>query len=445
MSPTEQLSNSAPTSFTARWRALLTDNAFSAVIVSFVYFFCLLTSYSMLRPVREEMGVQSGVGNLPWLFTGTFVAMLLLTPIYGWMASKLTRLGVLRGVYVFFIANMLLFMMLMKAGSTTTVTAISFYIWFSVFNLFVVSVFWTVMTDVFTREQGERLFGWIAAGGTVGAITGPAITTIFVKTIGVANLLLLSAFFLLVPLFAISWLMRWAAQHRHDAIVIAQHHVIGGNPLDGIIQTWQSPLLRTLAVYFLLFVTLSTFLYFEQIRIVGETIKDSATRTAFFARIDLAVNTLTLLLQFGVTRWLLTRVGIFRALVILPLITLIGFIAMSFSPTLTVLAGFIIMRRAADFAIARPAREAIFTMVDVSARYKAKNFIDTTVYRGGDAASAWMIAMIKQLTGSGAALAAAALPFALAWLALVGWLARKGESLAAQHQQQEYQDSVRKI
>jgi ATP:ADP antiporter, AAA family len=410
----------------ASLRARLQRPATLAVIVSFIFFFALIASFGMLRPVREEMVVRSGISNLPWLFTGTFIVMLVAMPIYGWFVSRHTRLRLLRGVYLFFIANLLIFYWLLLANLNPAITAVAFYIWISVFNLFVVSVFWTVMTDVFSRAESERLFGYIAAGGTVGAITGPAITAFSVSTIGIPNLLLISASLLLLPIAAITWLSRWAVQHgEHEKEAIATQS-IGGNPLDGLRQIMISPVMRMLAIYFLLYVTLSTFLYFEQIRIVGETFKDSATRTAFFARIDVITNSLTLLLQLTITRYVMSRIGIFRSLLVLPLFTLLGFIALAISPTLMVLAGVIIMRRALDFTIARPSREAIFTLVSASERYKAKNVMDTTIYRGGDALSAWFVASLKSLIGAGAALAVAALPITLAWLAVTGWLARVG-------------------
>lgn len=401
-----------------------------AVVVAFVFFFFLLASYYMLRPVREEMGVRSGIKNLPWIWTGTFVLMLVVTPIYGWLVSKLTRLRLLRGVYLFFIANIGVFYFFFQHNIAPAATTIAFYMWISVFNLFVVSVFWTIMTDVFSPAQSKRFFGYIAAGGSIGAITGPAITALSIGAVGIANLLLISAAFLVVPLLALTYLARWAAKHAAPDRETLRDTRIGGNALDALKQTWQSPMLRALALYFLLFVTLSTFLYFEQIRIVGERFSDSAARTAFFAKLDLATNIITLALQFGVTRWLMTRIGLFKSLIVLPAFTLAGFIALAMSPSLMVLAIFNVIRRALDYAIARPAREALFTMVPAAERYKAKNFIDTAVYRGGDVASAWLVTLVRQFSSAASVLAIVAIPFSLAWLALVVWLSRQERNSA---------------
>jgi ATP:ADP antiporter, AAA family len=423
--PSSPDTNANDASLVAKFRRAITSPEAAAVIVAFIFFFCLLASLYMLRPVREEMAVRSGIKNLPWIWTGTFFLMLVVTPIYGWLVSRMTRLKLLRGVYLFFIANIGVFYFLLQNNIAPAATTTAFYMWMSVFNLFVVSVFWTIMTDVFSPEQSKRLFGYIAAGGSIGAIAGPAITAFAVGSVGIPNLLLVSAAFLVVPLFALVYLARWAAKHADPNRETLRDTRIGGGALDALKQTWKSPMLRALACYFLLYVTLSTFLYFEQIRIVGETFSDSAVRTAFFAKLDLATNIITLTLQFGVTRWLMARVGFFKALIVLPTFTLAGFIALALSPSLAVLAVFNVCRRALDFAIARPAREALFTLVPTEERYKAKNFIDTAVYRGGDAASAWLVTLVRQFSGATSVLAIVAIPISIAWLGLVVWLARQ--------------------
>ncbi|MFO0829336.1 MAG: MFS transporter [Phycisphaerales bacterium] len=400
---------------------------FTGVAVAFVYAFCLLASFAMLRPVRDEMGVRGGVDKLPWLFTATFVVMLVATPIFGFASARWPRRKLLVGVYAFFIVNLLAFFALFRAEVAPDMVAKSFFVWLSVFNLYVVSVFWMFMADVFTPEQAKKLFGYIAAGASLGAVAGPMITTFTVDRLGTANLLLVAAATLLVPIAAVIALARWVERWNPAQAHRAPERPLGGGMLAGIRLALSSPLMLGLCGYFVLFTMLATFLYLEQTRVAASAFNDSASRTKFFANIDLATNIVTLTFQFGVTRALLSRVGGFRALFVLPFVTLAGLAALTVWPSIAVLSVVQVVRRATDYAFARPARESLFTLVSREERYKAKNFIDTVVYRGGDMAAAWVDSAAQAAHAGAATLGAIGIPLAAAWIGLVAWLGRRGQ------------------
>ena len=398
-----------------------------ALLYSFAYFFCLLCSYYVLRPVRDEMGIQGGVENLQWLFTATFAAMLCAVPLFGWASSRYARAKLLPVVYGFFMLNIILFFFLYRTGVVSPeILARVFFVWVSVFNLFVVSVFWSFMVDVFDGGQAKRLFGFIAAGGSAGAITGPALTTVLVGAVGPVNLLPVSAIFLGAALFCVYRLRHWATgPDGEDA------GALGGGLFDGMMRVVRSPYLLGICVYILLFTTTSTFLYFLQAGIVSEAFTGSADRTRAFAMIDLATNGLTVSLQLFVTGRLATRRGLPFLLALVPCIVMAGFALISISPVFIVIALVQILRRAGNYAIARPGREMCFSVLAREDKYKSKNFIDTVVYRGGDAVSGWAYAGMAALgtTASGIAVAGAAV--AALWLA-AGWkLGRAREQLEA--------------
>jgi AAA family ATP:ADP antiporter len=402
-----------------------------AVCWSFLYFFCLLCGYYVLRPVRDEMGIQAGLGNLAWLFTATFVAMLAAIPVFGWVASRFPRRRFLPYVYLFFVANLLIFFMLFRQQIALAATTKAFFVWVSVFNLFVVSVFWSFMADLYRTEQARRLYGLIAAGGSAGAVTGPALTTVLAVPFGPVNLLLVSAALLLLAVFCILRLTAWASTHVPGQQA-REEAPVGGGMFDGITLVARSPYLLGICAYVVLYSVLSTFLYFEQQHIVKDTISSSAQRTSLFAAIDLAVNSITLLLQLTVFSRFLRWLGLAGGLVAIPLFTTVGFLALGFAPTLAVLVVVGVLRRAGEFAIGKPARETLFNIVSRDEKYKAKNFMDTAVYRGGDAASGWAFHGLQESLGLGlAAIAHIAVPLAAAWAALGWWLARQQARISA--------------
>jgi AAA family ATP:ADP antiporter len=398
---------------------------------SFACFFCLLCGYYVLRPLRDEMGVQGGVENLPWLFSVTFVTMLAVVPVFGFAASRLARRRLVPWTYLFFIATVLGFCALFSAGVAPPAVARAFFVWVSVFNLFVVSLFWSLMTDLFRPGQAARLFGFISAGGSSGALAGPALTASLAGYLGTAGLLLVSSVFLGLALLCVIALMRRGS--REDAAApTGQAELIGGTTWSGIAVVLRSTYLLGIVAYVLLYTVLFGFTYLELARLAAATYPESAQRTTLFAQVDLAVNVLTLLGQLFVVGKLVEKLGVGVALALLPALGIAGFAAIGAAPVLAVLLGFQVLRRAADYAIARPAREMLFTVLSREAKYKSKNFIDTVVFRGGDAASGWVYAALKAAGLSLAGLAAVAMPAALLWLAVGLWLGRRHARLRTQ-------------
>jgi AAA family ATP:ADP antiporter len=398
-----------------------------AMLWAFCYFFVLLCSYYILRPMRDEMGVAGGVENLQWLFTGTFIAMLAMVPLFGWLTSRYPRATFLPMVYGFFIINLLMFYLLFSSDVADVWVARCFFIWVSVFNLFVVSVFWSFMTDIFSNRQARKLFGFIAAGGTAGALVGPALTATLVKPLGPENLMLASAVLLGCAMFCIRQLILWRmAYDDTDAPISASTgNPLGGSVLAGIRLVFQSPYLLGIALLMLLFTTLATFLYFQQAQIIRDTFSDPSERTAVFASIDLAVNLLTVLIQLFFTGRLVRWLGLPWTLALVPLLLALGFIALAVAPVLAVLAVVQIIRRAGNYAIMRPSREMLYVVLGQEEKYKAKNFIDTTVYRGGDAISAWIYTGLRSLGLGLSGIAWIAVPLAGLWAFLAYRLGRE--------------------
>jgi len=403
-----------------------------AMLWAFSYFFALLCSYYILRPMRDEMGIAGGVENLQWLFTGTFLAMLAMVPLFGWLTSRYKRAIFLPSVYVFFITNLLLFYVFFSSDIGTVWVARAFFIWVSVFNLFVVSVFWSFMADIFSNRQARRLFGFIAAGGTAGALVGPVLTTMLVKPLGMENLLLISAVLLGWAVLCIRHLIICCPVQNDSASddEKSAERPLGGSMLAGIRLVLQSPYLLGIALLMLLFTTLATFLYFQQAQIIRDAFVDPAERTALFAAIDFAVNLLTVLIQLFLTGHLVRWLGLPWTLALVPLLLGLGFIALAVSPVLAVLVVVQVIRRAGNYSIMRPSREMLYVVLGREEKYKAKNFIDTTVYRGGDAVSAWIYTGLRSLGLGVSGIAWIAVPLAGLWALLAYRLGREQTRLA---------------
>jgi ATP:ADP antiporter, AAA family len=368
-----------------------------ALVWSFAYFFCLLAGYYVLRPLRDEMGVAGGVRNLQWLFTATFVSMLVAVPLYGALVARLPRRRFIPIVYHFFVANIALFWLLLTLDYERLYVARVFFVWVSVFNLFAVSVFWSFMADLYSSEQGKRLFAYIAAGGSAGALAGPAVTVGLVEWLGTPNLLLVAALFLELAVLCV-WRLESAlpvAEKRSPGKNAAE--VIGGGWLDGFLLLVRSPYLAGIALWVGLLSIVATFLYFEQASIVAAASDDPAVRTRIFASVDLAVGLLTILVQFFATSRLIARFGVGVALAFVPFVFAVGFAGLAALPTLAVVVAFQALQRTANFAISNPAREVLFTAVSREEKYKAKNVIDIVVVRGADAAGGWLFASLRAL------------------------------------------------
>jgi ATP:ADP antiporter, AAA family len=412
------------------------EHEVAAVVWSCAYFFFVLSAYYVLRPIRDEMGVAGGVDKLAWLFTATLVAMLLVHPLFTALVARLPRRRFVPLIYRFFILNLVIFFVLFRVADAAQSVWIGrvFFIWTSVFNLFVVSVFWSLMADLFRPSQGQRLFGLIAVGGTLGSILGASITSGLSHVLSAASLLLVSAVLLEIAAQSARILDRDAveiAQAASDGGPAPAENVIGGGVLEGIGHVARSPYLLGIAVIMLLFTITSTFLYFQQADIVGTVLKDRQARTRVFANIDLAVNILTLVTQIFLTGRMLRWFGVGVALAFLPVLTLVGSAILAMAPVLAVLVVFQVLRRAANFAIQRPAREVLYTVLPRTEKYKAKNFNDTFVYRLGDQVGAWSYTAIAWAGAGLSALALTMLPLSAAWILLAMWLGTRHRRLRA--------------
>ena len=398
-----------------RWLRLAPGEA-GPVVGSFFYFFFLLAGYFVLRPVRDEMGIQGGVDQLAWVFTATFVTMLAIVPAFGWAVRRFARRALVVVCYGTSICVIALFFVLMQADVAPAWTARAFFVWTSVFNLFVISLFWSVMNDVFDKHQALRLFGVISAGGSAGAIVGPALTAALAERLGTVDLLLISIGLLIAATGCALAVMSSAAGSASRARPGGAART--GSIWAGAVHVFRSPYLLAICVFIMAYASLSTFLYFEQAHIVAAAFDDSATRTRVFAGMDLATNTLTLGLQFFATARLVAWLGLPIALAMIPVAVAAGFGALGLAPTLVVLVVFQVVRRAGNYALTKPAREMLFGVVPREDKYKAKNFIDTVVYRFGDAVSGWVYTGLGMLGLGLAGLALVAAPLALAWAAL---------------------------
>ena len=400
---------------------------------SWLYIFCVLSSYYILRPIRDEMGVAGGVENLQWLFTGTLLGMIAVNPPFAALVAKLPRVRFIAVTYRFFIANLLIFILLFQMATAEAHIWVGrlFFIWTSVFNLFVVSVFWALMVDVFDSEQGKRLFGFIAAGATLGGIAGSSITASLAKDVPATYLLLGSAILLEAAVSSVRRLARLSDALLQRPVAQSGESLIGGNPLAGVTHAFKSPYLMNVSVYILLFAITSTLLYFQQAEIARQSFADRGARTAFYARIDLWVNVLTLGAQLFLTGRVLRAIGVGLTLAMLPALSIAGFGTLAATPTLAVLVVYQVLRRAGNFAFARPSREVLFTVVPREDKYKAKSFIDTVIYRTGDQVGAWSYAALIFLGLAMTGISLVAVPISIAWLLNGLWLGRKQERMAA--------------
>jgi AAA family ATP:ADP antiporter len=370
-----------------------------AVVLSMLFFFFLFGSYSVVKPIRDTMGTVYGVRHLQDLFTGTLFGCLLTAPLYAALASRLKLSTFLPWVYAFIGLTIVGFYALFVGGHMQgRWIAAVFYVWVSTFNMLIISVFWTFMADTFSRAQAKRLFGFVAAGGTVGGIVGPAIATLLARAVGNYHLMLISA----VGFFITALLVRMLAHEKQRMLasgVEAQHTTLehrlkSGNPFDGFSLLLRSPYLLLLALFLLLMTWISTVVYFQLGELITRAFTNHAARTQAYALIDLAVNSIAVFLQLFGTGRLISRFGVTTGLLINPVIMVIAFLALAFSPVLMVLGAIQIVRRSAEYAVAKPSREMLFTVVDQESRYKAKNVIDTVVYRFGDVSAAWVSSAI---------------------------------------------------
>lgn len=409
-----------------------------AVVLSFVYFFCVLAAYYVIRPVREQLSAAVGSTQLPWFYGATFVVTLALSPVFAALISRWPRRIVVPVVYGFFIACLLAFVPLFTHQGLLSprMLGIMFFVWVSVFNLFVVSVFWSFMSDIWSTEQARRLFPIIAVAGTLGAVAGPTLTRTLVGVIGVGPLLIVSASLLGVALVCVVLLGQWARVHGARRNEVGHEGAVGGGMWDGLKQIFADPFMRGMAILLLLADGIGTVNYALVTDYSGATFTDAVARTRFAANVDLAGNLLTMATQLFVTRWLLPRNGPALVILVWALASMVVLMVVVFSPDphVPLLAGMpavaiaLIVSRGLAYGMAEPARHSLYTRVPRSVRYKGQNAVDTAVWRFGDVAIASGMNGLRMLgvtTGGFASLSAVAAVAAAA----IGWrLARRVES-----------------
>jgi len=384
---------------------------------SFALFFSVLCSYYILRPLREEMGVTLGRDRLQGLFTVIFVVMLAAVPVFGWIVANVARRYILPVVYLFFICCLAGFWLAWIAGKPGPLLASVFYVWVNVYVMFVVSLFWSCMTDVWASAQAKRLYGAISVGGTAGAFTGPLLVQALLGSLGLPGLLLLSAGFLGVALASALTLRRLLAGTEPTAE--PEGAKSPASLIAGALNVWRSPYLFKIALWVFIANVIGMFFYLEQARIVGEAIRTPADRVLLFSRIETGVSLLTMLLQAGLAGRLMRRIGVGWTAGLLPVGGVIGLVALAVAPMLATIVAIMIMQRAMSYGLSVPAMRVLYTVVDSEDKYRAQNFVDTVVYRGGDALAGWGF----NLLGKGAGLATSsialmALPLAAWWLTI---------------------------
>jgi AAA family ATP:ADP antiporter len=416
----------------------------AAMLGGFTYFFFVLSGWFVLRPIRDAVAAASGVQQLPWLFAGTLAVTLLFNPLFSALVVRYPVRRFIPITYHFFIANLLVFYALLRftpagEGSAADVwTGRAFFVWTSVFNMFVVSIFWSFMADVFRSDQAKRLFGFIGVGGTAGAIVGSALTAALAPRLGAVNLLLVSAALLEAAAITVVLFPSPVQRHplpatRYPAVGSdpTRHVVIGGNVWAGVTSVLRSPYLLGICLFLLLYILGSTVLYFAQADIVGRHYATRSARTTVLAQLELAAQVLTVVTQLLFTGRIIRWLGLAATLALLPALSIVGFGTLGVLPVFATLAIFTVLRRAANFSLTNPAMEVLFTVVSREDKYKAKSFIETFVYRGGDQLAAWAYAGLAWLGLGLAGIAFAAVPVSVVWLFLALWLGRRQAALAA--------------
>src|SRR5216110_2832521 len=403
-----------------------------ALWLGFVFHFLILTGYYIMRPIRDSIAASNRLETLPWMFTATLVGMLIANAVFAAIVARMSRRKFIPIAYAFFIFNLALFFVLMRSGSPEQQVWIgrALYVWVSVFNLFNTAIFWAFITDLFTVEQGKRLYGFIAVGGSLGAILGAYITKHYVRDMGPANLMAISAIMFAVAGFLVRFFPSSFAEQKR--IVPAREDPIGGSIWSGITHIAHSPYLMGLAASILLYTTTSTWAYFQQTDLAREALKSSNDRTVFLANLEIWVNSITVIIQIFLTGRLLKWFGVGFTLVAMPFLSMVGFGAMGIAPSLGLLAAFQVVRRAAAYALMRPSREILFTVLRREDKYKVKSVTDTLGYRVGDQLGAWSYGGLgaNGLQLSLNVVSWIAVPVTAGWCLLSLWLARKQHALA---------------
>ncbi|MDO5505415.1 MAG: MFS transporter [Pseudoxanthomonas suwonensis] len=421
------------TSTLTRFTNIRRDELVPALLAG-LFFFCILTALMLLRPARDALGMQRGLDAVRWLFMGTAVVTLLANPVFGWLVSRFRRVPFIAATYGFFAVSLLAFWWLLTAAPQAVgeTSGMVFYVWFSVFNLFVTMLFWALMADRFSLAQSRRLFPPIAAGGSLGAIFGPWLAGRLVEPLGTPVLLPVAVGFLLLAIGLAA-----AVAHSRRTPITGERVpdpldalVIGGSAWAGIRALFASRYLAGIAGFVLLMTVMATFLYFTRLQMVAALGDDVDMRTGMFARLDFWTQSATLLLQLLLAGQLMKRIGVGATLVLLPLAMAAGFIGLALFGSLAVLVLVDAGTRAIQRGLTRPARETLYTVLGREDKYKAKAVTDTFVYRAGDVLGAQVEGVLGKLGMGLAGLAAVAVPLAVLWAGLGLWLGRTQARMA---------------
>lgn len=412
------------------------------VLFSFTFFFCLMASYYILQPLRDETGVL--LGDTPTLFLWTMAVMFLVNPIFSMVMARIPRPALVPVIYRFFIFNQLLFILGFKAigaasgqaevvGSARLIPSI-FFVWVSVFNLFAMSLFWSVMADRFSGSQSKKFFGFIGAGGTAGQLVGSTIAGLLVSRLGATNLIFVSMFLLELSVRARPSLDDVVREQQAADFKAAGSAKERPKPWTGVLLVLKSPYLFGICAYLFLYTFTSSFIYFQKQMVVGDVFKTREARVAFFGWMNFISSGGTLFVQLFITGRVISALGMVFSLALVPAFTCVGFVGLAMQPGLILLSLFDAVRKMLNYAIARPSREILFTVVSKEDKYIAKNFVDTFVYRAGDSMASFAFTGIKNLHLGGQAYSWAAVPFSCLWVVVATFLAR------AQRKKQEAQE-----
>lgn len=395
-----------------------------ALLVSCSYFYLILCAYYIVRPIRSEMVIANGVENVQWLMLMTVIVLLCITPVFGWVTTRFKTRQFLSYCTLFFASHLVVFYFLFDVEQRSPIVTRAFFVWVNVFNMFIVSLFWSFMNDVFSRAQSKRLFAFIAAGGTAGAISGPILTSTLVEKIGLAPLLLISACVLAASVACALWLIRWPNEEfsSDDSIHTVRNESLKGGIWGAFKLILKSPYLAGICLFIALYAVSITWVEIQQATLIQKTFTDPTERTKLFSIVDLSVNILALLIQLLFTAHLIRRIGFRASLMLVPIGITVGFALMGALPVLAVMVGVEIFRRAGDYSIMKPTREMLFSVVSREEKYKAKNFIDTTILRGGNTSSAMAYTGIKALGVSTAGITGITILLGIAWCSTAYWL-----------------------
>ena len=374
-----------------------------AVIFSFLFVVVLMSAYYILRPVRDAMASDWTDAEVSWLWTLNFFISTAIVALYGVMVSKFRFRLLVPTMYGIFAISFIIFYALGSVFEDRTVIDKSFYVWVSVFSLFHISVFWTFMSELFSKEQSGRLFGIIAVGASMGGLIGPSVTAFFSVSLGTDNLMLIASMMLFIPIPIIFYLQSLKAKElNNEALDIPiSNQSIGGNPLAGFKMFFSNPYLLSIGLFIFLYTGISSFVYFELKNLLSDFSRPE--RSVIWAQMDLAVNILAISTGLFATSRIVTKFGMPITIAMVPIMICIGLLVLAISPLLGVVVVLQVIRRAGNYAVTRPAREMLFTLVNQETRFKAKPVIDIVAYRGGDMLTAWLFTGLTQGLGLGLA------------------------------------------